>query len=165
LRGKTAIGLPDVTQNRSDAAEYQPLPEQSSKIADAASPEATNLALPHQSFARGSHQKALSISGVTWKWHVLNRAEMRDLVADPLVGLVEGQEHAAGLTTGMDHLQSHSLAWIYERALRDGCLDALERILSAQFTGYARRRGRGGRVDRRMGWATKCGEHVAEGGR
>jgi hypothetical protein len=54
LRGKTAIGLPDVTQNRSDAAEYQALPEQSSKIADAASPEATNLALPHQSFARGS---------------------------------------------------------------------------------------------------------------
>ena len=81
--------------------------------------------------------RALSISGVTWKWHVLNRAEMRDLVADPLVGLVEGQEHAAGLTTGMDHLQSHSLAWIYERALRDGCLDTLERILSAQFTGYA----------------------------
>jgi hypothetical protein len=54
LRGKAAIGLPDVTQNRSDAAEYQALPEQSPKIADAASPEATNLALPHQSFARGS---------------------------------------------------------------------------------------------------------------
>jgi hypothetical protein len=47
-------GGPDVTQNRSDAAEYQALPNQSSKIADAASPEATNLALPRQSFARGS---------------------------------------------------------------------------------------------------------------
>ena len=46
--------MPDVTQNRSDAAEYQAIPEQSPKIADAASPEATNLALPHQSFARGS---------------------------------------------------------------------------------------------------------------
>jgi hypothetical protein len=58
LRGKAAIGLPDVTQNRSDAAEYQALPEQSPKIADAASPEATNLALPRQSFARGSRFRA-----------------------------------------------------------------------------------------------------------
>jgi hypothetical protein len=54
MRGKAAIGLPDVTQNRSDAAEYQAMPEQSPKIADAASLEATNLALLRQSFARGS---------------------------------------------------------------------------------------------------------------
>jgi hypothetical protein len=54
LRGKAAIGLPDVTQNRSDAAEYQAIPEQSRKIADAESPEATNLALPRRSFASGS---------------------------------------------------------------------------------------------------------------
>jgi hypothetical protein len=31
--------LPDVTQNRSDAAEYQALPEQSSKMADARLPK------------------------------------------------------------------------------------------------------------------------------
>ena len=54
MRGKVAIGLPDVTQNRSDAAEYQALPEQSRQITDAASPKATNLALPRRSFARGS---------------------------------------------------------------------------------------------------------------
>jgi hypothetical protein len=39
LRGKVAIGLPDVTQNRSDAAEYQAIPEQSSKMADARLPK------------------------------------------------------------------------------------------------------------------------------
>jgi hypothetical protein len=59
LRGKAAIGLPDVTQNRSDAAEYQAIPEQSRKIADAESPEATNLALPRRSFASGSLIKYL----------------------------------------------------------------------------------------------------------
>jgi hypothetical protein len=99
---------------------------------------------------------------------------MHDLVANPLVGLLEGrlheavaegadmpelaaiavdtvlsecvgllEEHAASLTAGMGRLQPHSLAWIYERALRDGCLDAVERLLSAQFGGYAPARTRG----------------------
>jgi hypothetical protein len=54
LRGKVAIGWPDVTQNRSDAVEYQAILEQSRQIADAEPPEATNLALRRQSFARGS---------------------------------------------------------------------------------------------------------------
>jgi hypothetical protein len=59
LRGKVAIGWPNVTQNRSAAAEYQAAPEQSRQIADAEPPEATNLALWRQSFARGSRDKSL----------------------------------------------------------------------------------------------------------
>jgi hypothetical protein len=62
LRGKAAIGLPDVTQNRSAAAEYQAIPQQPRKIADAASPEATNLALPRQSFARGSRGVSFALA-------------------------------------------------------------------------------------------------------
>jgi hypothetical protein len=39
LRGKVAIGWPDVTQNRSDAVEYQAISEQSRQIADAEPPK------------------------------------------------------------------------------------------------------------------------------
>jgi hypothetical protein len=45
------------------------------------------------------------------------------------------EQHAAALTAGMGRLQPHGFAYLHERAMRDGVLDAAERVLSMQFSG------------------------------
>jgi len=47
------------------------------------------------------------------------------------------EQHAASLTAGMGRLTPYTQAWLHERAMRDGVLDSAERLLSAQFSGYA----------------------------
>ena len=78
LRGKVAIGLPDVTQNRSAAAEYQAIPQQPRKIADAASPEATKahyvLAGHYLDRLHGGENRANVTSIVNHKMRLRNNA-------------------------------------------------------------------------------------------
>ena len=69
-----------------------------------------------------------------------NGADVRELAAlaiDAVLGeavqLLE--QHAAALTAGMERLPAYGFAFLHERAMRDGVLDAAERVLSMQFSG------------------------------
>ncbi|TDH58809.1 hypothetical protein E2C06_30540 [Dankookia rubra] len=73
-----------------------------------------------------------------------NGADMRELAAiaiDTILGEATQllEQHAAALTVGMGRLQPHGFAYLHERAMRDGVLDAAERVLSMQFSGQFRR--------------------------
>lgn len=69
-----------------------------------------------------------------------NGADMRELAAIAIDTILSEatqllEQHAAALTAGMTRLPPYGLAYLHERAMRDGVLDAAERVLSMQFGG------------------------------